>query len=101
MLFRSVLDLKASAKDFDRAAQRGGVGAVAPQDGDVERGAMGVGGNGENDLRSVGTVVAAVPVAGEMLGAGAFEIDAGEVVEGEADGFFEGFGGEFYSTAVP
>jgi hypothetical protein len=96
-----VLDLKASAKDFDRAAQRGGVGAVASQDGDVERCAMGVGGDGENDLRSVGTVVAAMPVAGEGRGTGAFKIDAGEVVEGKADGLFEGFGGEFFFQSAP
>ena len=96
-----VLDLKASAKDFDRAAQRGGVGAVASQDGDVERGAMGVGGDGENDLRSVGTVVAAMPVAREGRGTGAFKIDAGKVVEGKADGLFEGFGGEFFFQSAP
>jgi hypothetical protein len=39
--------LKASAKDFDRASQRGGVGTVASQDGDVERGAVDVGGDGK------------------------------------------------------
>ena len=48
-----VLDLKAAAKDFDRASERGGVGAVASQDGDMERGAMGVGGDGQDDLGAV------------------------------------------------
>ena len=96
-----VLDLKASAKDFDRASQRGGVGTVASQDGDVERGAVDVGGDGQDDLRSVGTVVAAVPVAREGRGTGAFEIDAGEVVESEADGGFECLGGEFFFQGAP
>jgi len=45
-----VLDFKTSAKDFDSASQRGGVGAVASQDRDVERGAVGVGGDGRDDL---------------------------------------------------
>jgi hypothetical protein len=62
---------------------------------------MGVGGDGENDLRSVGTVVAAMPVAREGRGTGAFKIDAGEVVEGKADGLFEGFGGEFFFQSAP
>jgi len=96
-----VLDLKASAKDFYRASQRGGVGAVASQDGDVERGAVGVGGDGKDDLRSVGTMVAAVPVAREGSGTGAFEVDAGEVVESEADGGFECLGGEFFFQSAP
>ena len=71
-----VFDLKASAKDFDSASQGGGVGAVASQDGDVEWSAVGFGGDGQDDLRSVGTVVAAVPVAREGSGTGAFKIDA-------------------------
>ena len=91
-----VLDLEASAQDLDGAAQGGGVGAVAAQDGDVEGGAVGVGGDGQDDLGSVGTVVAAVAVAGEVCGAVAFEVDAGEVVEGEGDGGFESLGGEFF-----
>ena len=45
-----IWDLKATAKDFDSASQRGGVGAVASQDRDVERGAVGVGGDGRDDL---------------------------------------------------
>ena len=96
-----VWDLKASAKDFYRASQRGGVGAVASQNGDVERGAVGVGGDGQDDLGAVGTVVAAVPVARERCGSGAFKIDAGEVVEGEADGGFESLGGEFFFQGTP
>ena len=96
-----VFDLKASAKDFYRASQRGGVGTVASQDGDVERGAVGVGGDGQDDLRSVGTVVAAVPVARERCGTGAFKVDAGEVVEGEADGSFECLGGKFFFQGAP
>ena len=96
-----VLDLKASAKDFYRASQRGGVGAVASQNGDVERGAVCVGGDGQDDLGSVGTVVAAVPVARERCGSGAFKIDAGEVVEGEANGGFESLGGEFFFQSAP
>ena len=96
-----VLDLKASAKDFYRASQRGGVGAVASQNGDVERGAVCVGGDGQDDLGSVGTVVAAVPVAREERGSGAFKIDAGKVVEGEADGGFECLGGEFFFQSAP
>ena len=96
-----VLDLKASAKDFDSASQGGGVGAVASQDGDVERSAVGVGGDGQDDLRSVGTVVAAVPVAREGSGTRAFKIDAGEVVESEADGGFESLGGEFFFQSAP
>ena len=54
----------------------------------MERSAVGVGGDGQDDLRSVGTVVAAVSVAREGSGTGAFEVDAGEVVESEADGGF-------------
>ena len=96
-----VWDLKAAAKDFYRASQRCGVGTVASQDGDVERGAVGVGGDGQDDLRSVGTVVAAVPVARERCGSGAFKIDAGEVVEGEADGGFESLSGEFFFQSAP
>ena len=94
-------DLKASAKDFDSASQRGGVGTVAPQDGDVERCAVGVGSDGKDDLRSVGTVVAAVSVARKGSGTGAFKVDAGEVVEGEADGGFESLGGEFFFQSAP
>jgi hypothetical protein len=41
-----VWDLKAAAKDFDSASQLAGVGAVASQNGDVERCAVGVGGDG-------------------------------------------------------
>jgi hypothetical protein len=37
---------------------------------------MGVGGDGENDLRSVGTVVAAMPVAREGRGTGAFNLNS-------------------------
>jgi len=96
-----VLDLKAAAKDFDSASQGGGVGAVASQNRDVERRAVGVGGDGQDDLRSVGTVIAAVPVAREGSGTGAFEVDAGEVVEGEADGGFECLGGEFFFQSAP
>ena len=96
-----VLDLKAAAKDFYRSSQRCGVGAIAPQDGDVERGAVGVGGDGQDDLRSVRTVVAAVPVARERCGTGAFEVDAGEVIEGEADGGFESLGSEFFFQGAP
>ena len=94
-----VLDLKAAAKDFDSASQGGGVGTVASQDGDVERGAVGVGGDGQDDLRWVGTVVAAVSVAREGSGTRAFKIDAGEVVESEADRSFECLGGKFFSKA--
>ena len=97
----SVLDLKASAKDFYRAWQRGGVGAIAPQDGDVERGAVGVGGDGQDDLGAIGTVVAAVPVTREGRGSRAFEIDAGEVIEGEADGGGESLGSEFFFQGAP
>jgi hypothetical protein len=96
-----VLDLKAAAKDFDGASQRGGVGSVASQDGDVERGAVSVGGDGQDDLRSVGAVVAAVTVAREGSGTGAFEVDAGEVVEGKADRSFECLGGEFFFQGAP
>lgn len=93
------MDLEAAAKDFDGAPQRGGVGAVAAQDGEVEGRAMGVGCNGQDDLRAVGAVVAAVSVAREGCGTRSFEIDAGEVVEGEADRGFEGLIGEFFSKA--
>ncbi len=96
-----VLDLKAAAKDFYRSSQRCGVGAIAPQDGDVERGAVGVGGGGQDDLGAIGTVVAAVPVAREGRGSRAFEIDAGEVIEGEADGGFESLGSEFFFQGAP
>jgi hypothetical protein len=96
-----VLDLKASAKDFDSASQGGGVGTVASQNGDVEWSAVGVGGDGQDDLGAVGTVVAAVPVAREGSGTGAFEIDAGEVVESEADGGFECLDGEFFFQSAP
>lgn len=96
-----VLDLKAAAEDFDSALQRGGVGAVAAQDGDVERGAVGVGGDGQEDLGAVGAVVAAVAVAREGSGSGALEVDAGEVVESEADGGFECLGGEFFFQGAP
>lgn len=94
-------DLKAAAKDFYRASQRGGVGTVASQDGDVERGAVGVGGDGQDDLGEVGTVVAAVPVARKGRGTGAFKVDAGEIVEGEANGGFECLGGEFFFQSAP
>jgi hypothetical protein len=67
----------------------------------VERGAVGVGGDGQDDLGSVGAVVAAVSVAREGSGSGAFKIDAGEVVEGEADGSFECLGGEFFFQSAP
>jgi len=96
-----VLDLKASAQDLDGAAKGGGVGAVAAKDGDVEGGAVGVGGDGEEDLGAVGAVVAAVAVAGEVCGAVAFEVDAGEVVEGEGDGGLECLGGEFFFQGAP
>ena len=96
-----IWDLKATAKDFDSASQRGGVGAVASQDADVERGAVGVGGDGRDDLRAVGAVVAAVSVTREGRGTAAFEIDAGEVVEGEADRSFECLGGKFFFQGAP
>ena len=67
----------------------------------MERGAVGVGGDGQDDLRSVRTVVAAVPVARERCGTGAFEVYAGEVVEGEADGSFECLGGKFFFQGAP
>jgi len=95
------LDLKAAAKDFDSASQGGGVGAVASQDGDVERSAVGVSGDSKDDLGAVGTVVAAMTVAREGRGTGAFEIDAGEIVESEADGGFECLGGEFFFQGAP
>jgi hypothetical protein len=44
-------------------------------------------------------VVTAVPVARKGCGSGAFEVDAGEVVESEDDGGFECLGGEFFSKA--
>ncbi len=91
----------AAAKDFDSASPGGGVGAVASQDGDVERSAVGVSGYDQDDLRSVGTVVAAVSVAREGSGTGAFEVDAGEVVESEADGGFECLGGGFFFQSAP
>ena len=96
-----VFDLKAAAKDFDSASQGGGVGTVASQDGDVERCAVGVGGDGQDDLRWVGTVVAAVSVAREGSGTRAFKIDAGEVVESEADRSFECLGGKFFFQGAP
>ena len=62
---------------------------------------MGVGGDGQDDLGAIGTVVAAVPVAREGSGTGAFKVDAGEVVESEADGSFECLGGKFFFQGAP
>jgi hypothetical protein len=67
----------------------------------VERSAVGVSGDSKDDLGAVGTVVAAMTVAREGRGTGAFEIDAGEIVESEADGGFECLGGEFFFQGAP
>ena len=40
-------------------------------------------------------------VARKGCGTGAFKIDAGEVVEGEANGGFECLGGEFFFQSAP
>jgi hypothetical protein len=61
-------------------------------------GALG-GGDGENDLRSVGGVIAAMPLARARRETGALKIDAGEAVERKADGLFECLICEFFSKA--
>jgi hypothetical protein len=63
----------------------------------MERGAVGVSGNGQDDLGTVVTVVAAVPIACEGRGNGAFEVDVGEVLGGETDGLFECVDCKFFS----
>ena len=62
----------------------------------MERGAVGVSGNRQDDLGTVVTVVVAVSIAREGRGNGAFEVDVGEVLEGETDGLFECVGCKFF-----
>ena len=94
-------DLEAPPQDFDKALQGRRVGPVAAQDGEVQRDAAGVGGHGEDDLRPVAAVIAAMAIAAEVRRAFPLKVNAGQVVENEAERFLEGLRGQPFFQGAP
>ena len=94
-------DLEAAAQDFDKALQGSGIGPVAAEHGEVKRDAARVGGHRQDDLGPVAAVIAAVAIFAEERGAVALEVNAGEIVEHQADGFFEGLAGQALFQGAP
>ena len=78
-------DVEAPFEELEQTCQGFVIGAVAPQDTEADRNAVFIGDDGEIDLHTVGAVIAAVAVVGEAFGAMAFEVDACDVVESDAD----------------
>ena len=64
--------------------------AVAPQHGHVQGQPFGVRRHRQDNLRPITPMIAAVAVASQVLGALAFEVDAGQIIEHQPHGLGEG-----------
>ncbi len=94
-------DLETPAQDFDEALQGRRIGPVATQHGEVQRHAAGVGRHGQDDLRPVAAVIAAMAVATKARRAFALKVNTRQIIEHEADGLLECLGGQALFQGAP
>ncbi len=76
-------DAKAPAQGPQQPLQGFVVGAVAPQDRNVQGNALGIGSHGQQDLRPIRAMIPAVTVVGQPAWTFAFKISARQIIERE------------------